>query len=73
MMAAERTKDLERRLQQAHRQLVCADMIDNFARREVQMRLWQAEVDRLERELADAEHGFNPYGSGPLPIEPRED
>ncbi|WP_133304766.1 hypothetical protein [Mesorhizobium sp. DCY119] len=68
----ERIEDLERRLQHARQQLVCADMIDNFGRREAQMRLWQAEVDRLERELSDAEHGFNPHGSGPVPIEPRE-
>lgn len=63
---------LQRQYEIALRQLGCADMIDDFARRELEVRRWQQEVDRLERELQAAADPINLAGSGPVPIEPRE-
>ncbi len=63
---------LQQQYEIALRQLGCADMIDDFERREREMRRWQEEVDRLERELQAADDPNNLAGSGPTPIEPRE-
>ncbi|MCO5082619.1 MAG: hypothetical protein M9955_13310 [Rhizobiaceae bacterium] len=63
---------LQKQYEAALRELACADMIDDFARREREMRRWKEEVDRLERELQAAADPINLAGSGPVPIEPRE-
>lgn len=67
---------LYERLERAERSLAFADMIDDFVRRDQQVEYWRAKVTALKRQIEQAETGaddpFNPQGSGPAPIEPRE-
>lgn len=65
-------EDIQDELSRARRALVCADMIEGFARRERETALARARVAALEAELQANVDPVNLQGSGPAPIVPRE-
>lgn len=57
-------------LRSAELSLACAEMIDDWDRRAKEVGYWAGRVEHLKTELAAADP-FNPFGSGPVPIEER--
>jgi len=57
-------EELERALEMAERELACANMIDNSARRATQLEYWQRQVNKRRDQLDE----LGPAASAPIRV-----